>query len=94
MHPGLDVVSMVPISPHTLTNRPIGLPANAIIELTIHNRNNDTAHVSSDGLIGCNLRGDEVVRVTRAKDSVRLVHTASYNYFAMLRAKLGWGGAQ
>lgn len=94
MHPGLDVVSMVPISPHTLSNRPIGLPADAIIELTIHNRNDDSAHVSSDGLIGCNLTGGEVVRVTRSDHAVRLAHTESYNYFAMLRAKLGWGGEQ
>lgn len=94
MHPGLDVVSMVPISPHTLSNRPIGLPAKGCIELTIHNRTSNNAHVSSDGLIGCNLHGDEVVRVTRSQHSVKLVHTKSYDYFAMLRAKLGWGGAQ
>jgi len=94
MHPGLDVISMVPVSPHTLSNRPIGLPAQANIELTIHNRTANCAHVSSDGLIGCNLVGDEVIRVTRSKLSVKLAHTQSYNYFAMLRAKLGWGGAQ
>ncbi|MFT5610564.1 MAG: NAD+ kinase [Arenicella sp.] len=94
MHPGLDVISMVPVSPHTLSNRPIGLPANANIELTIHNRAANCAHVSTDGLIGCNLTGDEIVRVTRSRLSVKLVHTQNYNYFAMLRAKLGWGGAQ
>ncbi len=93
MHPGLDVVSMVPISPHTLSNRPIGLPAGAVIELSIHNRTQNNAHVSSDGLIGCNLVGDEVVRVTRSEHAVKLVHPESYNYFGMLRAKLGWGGA-
>jgi len=65
-----------------------------VIELTIHNRTNNCAHVSSDGLIGCTLNGDEVVRVTRSEHSVKLVHTANYNYFAMLRAKLGWGSAQ
>lgn len=94
MHPGLDVISMVPVSPHTLSNRPIGLPADANIELTIHNQAANCAHVSTDGLIGCNLTGDEVVKVTRSKLSVKLVHTKNYNYFAMLRAKLGWGGAQ
>lgn len=94
MHPGLDVISMVPVSSHTLSNRPIGLPANANIELTIHNRAENRAHVSTDGLIGCSLIGDEVVRVTRSKLSVKLVHTKNYNYFAMLREKLGWGGAQ
>lgn len=94
MHPGLDVISMVPVSPHTLSNRPIGLPANANIELTIHNETANCAHVSADGLIGCNLVGDEVVKVTRSKHAVKLIHTERYNYFAMLRAKLGWGGAQ
>lgn len=94
MHPGLDVISMVPVSPHTLSNRPITLPADATIELTIHNKSPNCAHVSSDGLIGCNLRGNEIVRITRAEHSVQLVHTEKYDYFAMLRAKLGWGGAQ
>jgi len=94
MHPALDVISMVPVSPHTLSNRPIGLPGGAVIELTIHNNTKNCAHVSSDGLIGCNLEGDEVIQITRSKYSVKLVHTNSYNYFAMLRVKLGWGGIQ
>ena len=94
MHPGLDVISMVPVSPHTLSNRPIGLPADAVIDLTIHNRSENFAHVSADGLIGHNLVGGETVRVTRSKHSVKLVHTEKYNYFAMLRAKLGWGSAK
>jgi len=94
MHPGLDVISMVPVSPHTLSNRPITLPADATIELTIHNKSLNCAHVSADGLIGCNLLGHEVVKITRAKHSVQLIHTEKYDYFAMLRAKLGWGGAQ
>lgn len=94
MHPGVDVISMVPVSPHTLTNRPIGLPGDANIELTIHNETKECAHVSSDGLIGCNLQGDEVVHVTRSKYTANFIHTENYNYFAMLRAKLNWGGAQ
>lgn len=94
MHPGLDAISMVPISPHTLSNRPITLPASAVIDLTLHNSTENCAHVSADGLIGFNLKGDETVQVTRSKLAVKLVHTKNYNYFAMLRAKLGWGGAK
>lgn len=94
MHPRVNVISMVPVSPHTLTNRPIGLPGNANIELTIHNRTKNCAHVSSDGLIGYNLEGDEVVKITQSEHTVKLAHTENYNYFAMLRAKLNWGGAQ
>lgn len=93
MHPGLGVISMVPISPHTLSNRPIGLPADAKIEFTIHNKTADSAHVSNDGLIGYHLKGHEVVQITKSPHQVSLIHTDNYNYFAMLRAKLGWGGA-
>jgi len=94
VHPGTDVISMVPVSPHTLSNRPITLPADSIVEITIKNRAQNSAHVSADGLIGCTLVGDETIKITRSKHSAHLVHTKNYNYFAMLRAKLGWGGAQ
>lgn len=93
MHPGLGVISMVPISPHTLSNRPIGLPADAKIEFTIHNKTPESAHVSTDGLIGYTLKGNETVQITKSPHQVSLIHTPSYNYFAMLRAKLGWGSA-
>ena len=92
MHPGIDVISLVPVSPHTLSNRPITLPADSKIELTIHNHTKNSAHVSCDGLIGCTLTGDETVCITKAEHSVSLVHTENYNYFAMLRVKLGWVG--
>ncbi len=91
VHPGTDVISMVPISPHTLSNRPITLPANSQIAVEILNKTKNLAHVSADGLIGYNLTGDETVHVRRSNKSVKLVHTDSYNYFAMLRVKLGWG---
>ena len=91
VHPGTDVISMVPVSPHTLSNRPITLPAESTIKVEIRNKTANLAHVSADGLIGYNLRGDESVYVQKSKHSVKLIHTDSYNYFAMLRVKLGWG---
>ena len=91
VHPGTDVISMVPVSPHTLSNRPITLPAESTIKVEIRNKTANLAHVSADGLIGYNLRGDESVYVQKSKHSVKLIHTYSYNYFAMLRVKLGWG---
>ncbi len=94
VHPGSDVISMVPVSPHTLSNRPITFPADSVVEITIKNSSKNCAHVSADGLIGCTLEGDETIKITRSKHSANLVHTKNYNYFAMLRAKLGWGGEQ
>jgi len=49
VHPGTDVISMVPVSPHTLSNRPIILPANSTVELSLHNKTANCAHVSTDG---------------------------------------------
>ena len=94
VHPGTDVVSMVPVSPHTLSNRPITLPADSVVEITLKNSSENCAHVSADGLIGCTLVGDETITITRSEHSANLVHTKNYNYFAMLRSKLGWGGEQ
>jgi len=94
IHPGTDVISMVPVSPHTLSNRPITLPAASKVDFRISNHTEKCAHVSSDGLIGHNIIGNEVISVTRSKHSALLIHTEKYDYFAMLRAKLGWGSAQ
>ena len=91
LHPKLDVLTMVPISPQALSNRPIVLPADRTIKFTLVDTVTEAAHVSLDGLIGSQLQGDETILVQRAKSTVSLVHTNNYDYFAMLRAKLGWG---
>lgn len=90
IHPGIDVLTIVPVSPHTLSNRPIVIPADSTIEFTITDKRSP-AHVSADGLIGFNLEGDETVQISRSEHSVQLVHPENYNYFATLRSKLGWG---
>lgn len=91
LHPKLDVLTMVPISPQALSNRPIVLPADSTIEFSLVDKITKAAHVSLDGLIGSQLNGDETICIKRAESTVNLVHTNNYNYFAMLRAKLGWG---
>lgn len=91
LHPKLDVLTMVPISPQALSNRPIVLPADSTIEFSLVDNLTEAAHVSLDGLIGTQLQGDETVCIQRANSTVSLVHSNKYDYFAMLRAKLGWG---
>ena len=91
LHPKLDVLTMVPISPQALSNRPIVLPADCTIKFTLVDTLTEAAHVSIDGLIGTQLRGDETVCIQKSESTVSLVHTENYDYFAMLRAKLGWG---
>jgi NAD+ kinase len=89
LHPNLDAIALVPISPHTLSNRPITLNANSKIEVNLVQI--DEAYISYDGQFQLPLeQGDKIV-VQRASQEITLLHPAEYCYFEMLRNKLNWG---
>ena len=89
LHPNLDAIALVPISPHTLSNRPIALNANSKVEVNLVQI--DEAYISYDGQFQLPLeQGDKIV-VQRAKQEVTLLHPSDYCYFEMLRNKLNWG---
>ena len=91
LQPLLNAVVMVPISPHTLSNRPIVLPASSCIEFKLDDSNMNVCHISADGLTSFHPEGDETIRIRRSENSVRMVKPANHDYYAMLRSKLGWG---
>ncbi len=89
LHPNLDAIALVPISPHTLSNRPITVSSSSKIEVSLVQI--DEAHVSYDGQLLLALElGDKIV-VQRAEQSINLLHPSDYCYFDMLRNKLNWG---
>lgn len=89
LHPNLDAIALVPISPHTLSNRPIALSANSKIEVNLVQI--DEAYANYDGQFQLPLeQGDKIV-VQRAAQEVTLLHPSEYCYFDMLRNKLNWG---
>jgi NAD+ kinase len=80
---------LVPICPHTLSNRPIAVHSDSLIEVTLVQT--DEAQLSFDGQFQVALEvGDRVV-VNRAKQTISLLHPSDYCYFDMLRNKLNWG---
>jgi NAD+ kinase len=89
LHPDLDAISIVPISPHTLSNRPITVTSDSVCEVTIVSA--DDAHISYDGQHQLALNNGDTIRVVRAAQEVTLLHPSSYCYFDMLRNKLNWG---
>ena len=91
LQPLLDAVVMVPISPHTLSNRPIVLPASSCIEFNLDDSNTNACHIAADGLITFQPEVNEIIRIQRSQDHVRMIKPASHDYYAMLRGKLGWG---
>jgi NAD+ kinase len=92
MHPAVDAVLLTPIAPHTLTNRPIVLPASADIVLRPSLDGPPADVVATfDGQHGEPLRPGDVVTIRRADRVLKLLRTTTRTHFEMLREKLNWG---
>ncbi|MDD5628557.1 MAG: NAD(+)/NADH kinase [Elusimicrobia bacterium] len=92
--PGLDVLLVAPICPHTLTQRPLIVSAGSPFTVGLTSRHpREAPHVvvSLDGQLGCALRIGDEVRVRRYDKPFRLVLDPGHSYFEVLRRKLRWG---
>ena len=87
----LQAFVIVPISPHTLTNRPVVDRADRTYEMVVNQPNEGTTAVV-DGRVLCRLEPEDRVRVRQASTSFRLVEIPPHSYYRTLREKLGWGG--
>ncbi|MGL4943429.1 MAG: NAD(+)/NADH kinase [Thermoguttaceae bacterium] len=88
----LDAISICPISPHTLSHRPVVDSANRRYALRILDADRQAVVVVDGAELATVSRGDEVV-VTRAPVSFKLLKLPHYSYYQTLRDKLGWGGS-
>ena len=89
LHPRLDAITLVPICPHTLSNRPIVLHDESTIEIVIH-KGTLEATVSCDGQVNQSLEADDLITVRKHDHALRLLHPPGHDYFAVLREKLRW----
>ena len=92
LHPDLDATLLVPICPHTLSNRPIVISGNSIVEIRVSG-NTELEHVkvTCDGQALLPL-DTESVFIRKHNRPVRLIHPEGHDHFNIMRAKLGWGG--
>jgi NAD+ kinase len=92
VHPAVDALVLTPIAPHTLTQRPIVIPASSTVEVQPHvHADTDDIFVTYDGQTGYPLHSGDVVRIRRAAHGLRLVKAPARTYFEVLREKLKWG---
>jgi len=92
MTPDLDAVALVPICPHTLSNRPIVVAASSVIEISVCGQTDPAdVRITCDGASHLTLQHGERVTVSRHPTAVRLLHPVGHDHFDVLRAKLGWG---
>ena len=90
IYPSMNAIVMTPICPFTLTNRPIVVPDDALIELTLDNENEGVV-LSLDGQTGYPMKASDRVVIRKSSTTFNLVQPANRNYFDVLRDKLKWG---
>lgn len=89
LHPDLEAIALVPICPHTLSNRPLAVNGSSDIQVTL--KQVDDAQISFDGQFQLGIEVGDTIKVMQARDNVNLLHPADYCYYEMLRNKLHWG---
>ncbi|HUW75798.1 MAG TPA: NAD kinase [Gallionella sp.] len=88
LHPGLDVLELVPVCPHTLSNRPLVVKSSSVVEILLH-RIGDMS-VRFDSHTSYELQLHDKIIVTRHPDTACLLHPAGHSYYHTLREKLLW----
>jgi NAD+ kinase len=89
VYPSLQTIVMTPICPHTLTNRPIIIPDDAVIKATLNSENEEVI-LTLDGQVGFSLNCGDTVEVQKG-NIIPLIESPFKSYFEVLRAKLRWG---
>lgn len=92
LQPGLNAIVLVPMFPHTLSNRPLVVSGESVIEIIIGKENEASPTISCDGQARMEIPIGGKIKITRKTEELRLIHPTDYNYFETLRTKLGWSG--
>lgn len=82
-------IVVTPISPHSLTQRPVVLPETFVIEF--QSIGDDDIKILIDGQESLSLPKNRKITITQASKKAQLIHRAEFNYFDILSQKLRWG---
>jgi NAD+ kinase len=88
LFPLTQVFALTPISPHSLTQRPVVLPGHFVIEMKTTDA---SALVVVDGQDIYDFGNDDIIRIRLSGKSAQLIHREEFNYFDVLKEKLNWG---
>ncbi len=90
MHPKIDAWVLVPMHPHTLTARPIVIQDDSPVVLKITPNNTHLPKVSFDGQVHRDTESGDEIHIQKHPHRLTVLHPLDYDYYAMLRGKLGW----
>ncbi len=90
VHPEIPAMLLTPICPQLLSNRPVVVPGDSVIEF-VFKRADDELLLTLDGQVGFPLLPDDRVVIRRSETTFDLIRPPQRNYFEVLRTKLKWG---
>ena len=91
VHPEVPGITMTPICPHTLTNRPLILPEDVSIKIRLEKGSSDMM-LTFDGQVGLEINGRDEILVEKARQPINIMRIRGLQYFDILKAKLRWSG--
>ncbi len=91
IEPQLNAVVVVPVCPHTLTDRPVVIPADREILVRLLQRDDTKAEITVDGFSMGEFLPDDQLSISAANKQVTLIHPPGYDFYGILRSKLFWG---
>jgi NAD+ kinase len=89
--PHLDALVLAPISPHTLSDRPIVVSGRSVIMVKLIDRPDTQAQITCDGVPLGALHAGDRLEVHPTTQKITLLHPNRFEYFRLLRSKLKWG---
>jgi NAD+ kinase len=90
VYPSLQTIVITPICSHTLTNRPIIIPDDAVVNATLNSEKEEVT-LTLDGQVGFPLQFRDTVEIQKGKNAILLIESPYKSYFEVLRTKLRWG---
>jgi len=93
VHPALDALTLVPICPHTFSDRPLVIGSDRTVRIVLTGARGTLAMCTCDGQHNETVKAGEAVEIRRSPHVLELIHPRSYRYFNLLRNKLHWGSS-
>ncbi len=91
LYPTLNAMALVPICPHTLSNRPIVISGDSNIEIIVTPEDQEHVQITWDGQNSYNLKSNDRVKIRKYLNGIKLIHPEEHDHYEVLRAKLRWG---
>lgn len=90
LYPSLDAITLVPISAHTLSDRPIVVDSNSEVDVYIYETKQAIAQITCDGQTSYDVKVGDHIKVKRQSYQITLLHPPGHDHFHTLREKLHW----